>query len=110
MAAHEHRGKPGAYERERGDERAWREPREAAHAMAARATGRVAGADADEQSGHDERAEAGVDLRRLGDGEQRVNGRRGEKAQHERSTPQDIALHRVHESTDDSADPRDAAV
>src|SRR5216110_889702 len=65
-----HRREAGRHERQRGDERARRNARNSAHAVPARATGAIAGADADQQSGNDQRRIASVDHdRRQGRGQ-----------------------------------------
>src|SRR5690554_1577018 len=72
--------------------------------MAAGAPGRVAGANAHQQTGNDQRGIPGVDLYGRQIREQQPYGRRTDQANEKRYTPQYVGTHRSEQPTQNAAD------
>src|SRR5450631_1500114 len=104
------RNESSVHQRKRRDQRAWRQPRQSADTMAAGASARITGANANQESGYDQDRIAGVDRRGGLRRDCRIDLGRQEKPGDERQPPGDIAGPRVKHPAHNPADPRDPAV
>src|SRR5262245_61797986 len=110
VAHDEHGDDPRAHERGRRRERAWRQPRDPADAVAAGAARAVASPDADERSRQQYHREAGFDGRGRKSREPPVESRRREQSHHEGNPPTDVPARRTQQPAEYAADARDAPV